>query len=328
MIAVLAFVVFYRYADADLATLSAVRRMPFDAFKGSVVWITGASSGIGEALAYELAGRQATLILSARRMDRLLAVAQRCGELGAADAYALRLDVEAFSSHAPAVASVLARYGRIDVLVNNAGRSQRALVESTPIAVDQAMLSLNVIGPLSLTKAVLPAMLAAGRGTIANTASVAGKVGAPISASYSCSKFALIGWSDALRSEVGSRGIHVVNVCPGPVASHITENAFSDDASGKALGSAPDDGSFRMSAERCALLMAAAIHARLPESWIAPQPILLFTYIGQYLPSVLMQLSHIVGARRVAAFKAGINGYSSMRNPFAIFSGLFFKKKA
>jgi len=321
--AVLCFAVWYRFADADLAAVSAARALPWDAFAGQVVWITGASSGIGEALAYELAGRQAKLVLSARRMDRLLAVAQRCGELGAQDAYALRLDMEALSSHAPAMASVLARFGRLDVLVNNAGRSQRGLVERTPVAVDQAMLALNVVGPLSLTKAALPAMLAAGRGTLVFTASTAGKLGAPCSATYSATKHALVGWADALRAEVGGRGLHVVNVCPGPVQSSIAENAFSDDPSGAPLGEPTEPDVSRLTAARCAQLMAAAIHARLPEVWLAPQPILLYMYISQFLPSLYLALSPIVGAKRVEAFLRGSKGYGSIQNPASFLAQLF-----
>ena len=327
VLAVLAFAAWYASgADADLACLRAARALPWDAFKGRVVWITGASSGIGEALAYELAGRGAALVLSARRRDRLLAVAQRCGELGAADAYALRLDVAALDSHAPAAASVLARFGRVDVLVNNAGRSQRGLVERTPASVDAAMLALNVGGPLSLTKAVLPAMLAAGRGTIVNTASTAGKLGAPCSATYSATKHALIGWADALRAEVGGRGLHVVNACPGPVQSSIAENAFCDDPSGAPLGEPTEADVVRMPAARCARLMAAAIHAKLPEVWLAPQPILLYMYIAQYLPSLYLALSPVVGAKRVEAFLRGSKGYGSIQNPASFLAALFRSK--
>ena len=322
------FAFWYLNCDADLAVLAAVRRMPHDAFAKKVVWITGASSGIGEALAYELAGRGAALVLSARRMDRLLAVAQKCGELGASDAYALRLDVEALASHAPAAAHVLARFGRVDFLVNNAGRSQRGLVENTPVAVDAAMIALNVVAPISLTKAVLPAMLAAGAGVVCNTVSVSGKLGAPCSATYSATKHALLGWADALRAEVGSRGLHVVNVCPGPVQSEIAENAFCDDASGKPLGEPTEPDVHRLPAARCALLMAGAMHARLPEVWLSPQPILLFVYIAQYLPAFYHAISPVVGARRVEAFRRGSKGYGSVQSPAAMLRAWLFKKAA
>jgi dehydrogenase/reductase SDR family protein 7 len=328
LVAVVLFAAWYMTVDADLSVLAAVRRMPHNAFEKKVVWVTGASSGIGEALAYELAGRGAALVLSARRMDRLLAVAQKCGELGAADAYALRLDVEALASHAPAAAHVLARFGRVGFLVNNAGRSQRGLIENTPVAVDAAMIALNVVAPISLTKAVLPAMLAAGAGAVVNTVSVSGKLGAPCSATYSATKHALLGWADALRAEVGSRGLHVVNVCPGPVQSEIAENAFCEDASGKPLGEPTEPDVHRLPAARCALLMAGAMHARLPEVWLAPQPILLFTYIAQFLPSFYHAISPVVGARRVAAFRNGSKGYGSIQSPVSMLRSWLFSKSA
>ena len=328
LVAVVLFALWYMTVDADLSVLAAARRMPHNAFEKKVVWITGASSGIGEALAYELAGRGAALVLSARRMDRLLAVAQKCGELGAADAYALRLDVEALASHAPAAAHVLARFGRVDFLVNNAGRSQRGLIENTPVAVDAAMFALNVVAPISLTKAVLPAMLAAGAGAVVNTVSVSGKLGAPCSATYSATKHALLGWADALRAEVGSRGLHVVNVCPGPVQSEIAENAFCEDASGKPLGEPTEPDVPRLPAARCALLMAGAMHARLPEVWLAPQPILLFTYIAQFMPSFYHALAPVVGARRVAAFRNGSKGYGSIQSPVSMLRSWLLSKSA
>ena len=322
----LALLLFCRCADADLRALRAARALPHDAFKGQVVLITGASSGIGEALALELAGRQATLVLAARRMDRLLALAERCGAAGAADAMALRLDMEAPDSFAGAVALVLRKYGRIDVLVNNAGRSQRALALDTPLAVDRELLALNTLAPMALAKAVLPAMLAAGRGTLVTTSSTAGKMGSPCSATYSASKHALQGFFDTLRMEVGARGIAVVNVCPGPVRSEITLHAFCETA-GKEFGQPTEDAVTRLSAERCARLMAGAIHARLPECWLAPQPILGFMYLAQYMPTLYHAMSPSVGARRVAAFVGGSKGYDSIQNPRALVWGWLSGRK-
>jgi short-subunit dehydrogenase len=192
-------------SDADAGTLRALHAMPADAFAGKVVLLVGASSGIGEALALALAARGATLILCARRVDRLVDVARRCMEAGAPDAVAQKLDVTDFDSHKATVDSLVRRFGRVDVLVNNAGASQRALASETPLSVDREMFTLNVFGVMNVTRAVLPHMLAAGRGHIVTTSSVAGKTGSPISASYAATKHALQGWFDSLRMEVRAR---------------------------------------------------------------------------------------------------------------------------
>jgi dehydrogenase/reductase SDR family protein 7 len=295
-------------SDADLSTLAALRGFPRrGAFSGKVVFITGASSGIGEALAYELARGGATLILAARRMEELHRVATRCLAEGAPGAEALRLDVTETGSLDAVVAAVLRKHGRIDMLFNNAGRSQRGLVEATPVAVDEELLKLNVVSVMALTKAVLRPALAAGAPLhIVNTTSVAGKLGSPISATYAASKHALQGFFDALRMETGFRGVRVNNCCPGPVESEITLHAITD-TPGKALGQR-EDKSKRMPAERCALLMAAAAHAGLEEAWMAPQPILFFVYVAQYWRGLYFALGTAMGKQRVTAFKAGNSG--------------------
>jgi dehydrogenase/reductase SDR family protein 7 len=318
--ALLALIMFWTVMDADVPAFFAARRVPHDAFKGKVVLITGASSGIGEALAYEFSNQQATVIVAARRMDKLMQVAERCRNHGSPEVYALRLDVEAFDSHKTAIDTLVRKYGHIDVLVNNAGRSQRALIEETALQVDEEMFRLNVLGPISITKAVLPAMLARGSGHIVNTSSVAGKVGSPCSASYSAAKHAIQGYFDTLRMECGTRGITVTNVCPGPVRSEITLHAFTDKP-GEKYGSPTEETLNRMSAERCAKLMVAATWAKLPEIWVSPQPILFFTYIGQYLPSLYHFLAPRIGAKRVNAFKQGVKGYDSITNLSALFGG-------
>lgn len=285
-----------------------------------MVWITGASSGIGEALAYELAKRGASLVLSARRVDKLMAVADKCHQLGSPDAEALKLDVVAFDSHKAIAQHVQRRFKKIDYLVNNAGRSQRALVESTELAVDKEMFELNVFGMMSVTKAVLPIMLQQeGGGVIVTTSSVAGKVGSPISATYSATKHAVQGFCDSLRMEVSKRNVRVVNVCPGPVQSEISLHAFTAVA-GQQHGDATEssDSTNRMPAEKCAAYMAAAMWAELPEVWIAPQPILLFTYIGQYWRWLYFKLGPVVGHKRVTAFKAGHSGYGAVQNLWSI----------
>ena len=300
-------------ADADLAALAALRRYPRrGAFAGQVVLITGGSSGIGEALAYEFARGGATVVVAARRMEELLRVTKRCVEEGAAGAEALQLDATAFARHEAVVAHVIRKHKKIDVLCNNAGRSQRGLVEKTPLAVDKEMFDLNVFGVMNFTRAVLAHALAPGAPPlrICNTSSVAGKVGSPVSASYAASKHALQGFFDSLRMELGWRGVSVTNCCPGPVQSDITLNSFTD-TPGKAFG-VKEDGSKRMTAERCALLMAAAVHGGLHEVWLSPQPILFFVYVAQYAPWLYYLLGPRMGRQRVEGWLRGTPGYNSL----------------
>lgn len=207
-VGVLVQLVRHAFADADFAALAAVRSYPRrGAFSGKVVFIVGASSGIGEALAYEFSRGGATVVVAARRLDQLERVAARCKEEGAAEAEAVQLDVTAFDSIEGVVVEVLRKHKRIDYLCNNAGRSQRGLVEKTPLAVDRDLFALNVFGVMSTTKAVLKHTLETqGALHICNTSSVAGKVGSPVSASYAASKHALQGWFDSLRMELGFRG--------------------------------------------------------------------------------------------------------------------------
>jgi dehydrogenase/reductase SDR family member 7 len=297
-------------------TVSALRKMPRSgAFEKKVCWITGASSGIGEALAYELSRQGATLCLSARRGDVLSRVAADCRKLGCLQVEVVPVDLSDYPSHKAVVDRVIAKFGRIDYLVNNAGRSQRGTVEDTDPAVERAVIELNVFGTLSLTKAALPHLLSqTGGGVIVNTSSMAGKIASPVSAAYSASKHALHGYFDSLRFELACRGVRVVNVCPGPVQSEISVNAFTETV-GKAHGdSEQSDGTVKMSATRCAALMAAAMHAELPEAWLAPQPLLLFLYIAQYLPGLYFRLGAKAGRQRVESFRAGRSGYSAVQN--------------
>jgi dehydrogenase/reductase SDR family protein 7 len=126
--------------------------------KGKVVWITGASSGIGEALAYAFARSGAKLVLSARRASELIRVKENC-KMNVDDVLVLPLDIEHTETFAPALQTVLNRFGTIDVLVNNAGISQRSLVKETPLAVDKRLMDVNYLGTVALTKTVLPTML-------------------------------------------------------------------------------------------------------------------------------------------------------------------------
>lgn len=161
-----------------------------------------------------------------------------------------------------------------------------------------------------------------------NTSSVAGKVGSPISATYSGTKHALHGFFDSLFFETANRGIRVTNVCPGPVQSEISLNAFTGEV-GKAHGDASEAGTKRMSTTRCAKLICAATWAELPEAWIAEQPILLFNYIGQYWKQLYFFLgTSKLGPMRVNAFEKGISGYGVFqKGPIGLIKSFFNRPK-
>ncbi|HEX5661501.1 MAG TPA: SDR family oxidoreductase [Polyangiales bacterium] len=201
-------------------------------FAGKVVWITGASSGIGEALAYELAGQGAQLVLSARRRERLEAVRARCAH--PEDHRVLAFDIADTASHAEQVARVLDEVGRIDVLINNAGVSQRALVKETALEVDRRLFEVDYFGPVSLIKLVLPQMLQQKSGSIVAVSSVAGLVATPYRSSYAAAKAALLAFHDALRAETAQDGIQVSVLCPGFVATEIAQAALVGDGSASA----------------------------------------------------------------------------------------------
>jgi len=193
------------------------------------VWITGASSGIGEALAVVFHNAGARLILSARREDELKRVQALCG--GEPGTRILPLDMSR-SEDLPARARAgLAIFGGIDILALNAGISQRALTRDTSDDVYRQLMEVNFFGPETLTRAVLPSMLEAGSGHLVVISSIAGKFGVPLRSGYSASKFALYGFYEALRAEEGGNGIRVTMVCPGFIRTRISLSALKGDGS-------------------------------------------------------------------------------------------------
>lgn len=198
-------------------------------YQDKVVWITGASSGIGEALAYEFARQGARLVLSARRTDALEAVRKQCAN--PQQHLVLPLDMSDSAALPAAVQQVLATLGRIDVLINNAGISQRSLVQDTALAVDRRIMEVDFFGPVALTKAVLPQMLAQRSGQLVAVSSVVGLVATPYRSAYAAAKHAIIGFYDALRAEVFAAGIGVSVILPGYVRSNVSLSALTGDGS-------------------------------------------------------------------------------------------------
>ena len=289
-------------ADADFTTIAAsLVGVPPSSYKGKVVWITGASSGIGEALAYELAAVNATLVLSARREDKLRAVLKRCLQIGAGIASTVQvIDVrDSVADMKNVVDQTVANMGgTLDVLVLNAGATQRGLAADTQLSKVRDLFELNFFAAIEHARAAVPHMSTDGQ--IVVTSSFTGKIGTPVSTAYSATKHALQGYFGGLRAELPP-GVAITMVCPGPVQSEIAEAAgIKESAENK------------MPTGRAASLMMAAMWHRLYESWISPHPPLLFLYVGQYLPGLTTFLSERgPGRSRVAAFKAGVDVYSS-----------------
>ena len=198
-------------------------------YKNKVVWITGASSGIGEHLAYSFAEQGAKLILSSRNKKELQRVKNNCPK--DTDVLILPLDVSKFSSAEPAVKKVIDRFGFINILVNNAGISQRELAIDTKLAVDQRIMNVNYIGVVALTKAVLPHFMHQQFGHFVVISSVLGKMSVPHRSAYAASKHALHGFFDALRAELSLKNIKVTIICPGYVHTNIMINALKGDGS-------------------------------------------------------------------------------------------------
>ncbi|XP_003794470.1 dehydrogenase/reductase SDR family member 7 [Otolemur garnettii] len=306
-------------ADGDLTLLWAEwqGRRPEWELTDMVVWVTGASSGIGEELAYQLSKLGVSLVLSARRVSELERVKRRClenGNLKGKDILVLPLDLTDRSSHEVATKAVLQEFGKIDILVNNGGRSQRSLCVDTSLDVYKELIELNYLGTVSLTKCVLPHMIERKQGKIVTVNSFMGFMSAPLSSGYCASKHALRGFFNGLGTELYATcpGITVSNICPGPVQSDIVKNALTEEVT-KSVGSSGDQ-SHKMATSRCARLMLVSMANDLKEVWIAEQPFLLMAYLWQYMPTCASWITSKLGKKRIENFKSGVDADSYFKN--------------
>lgn len=197
--------------------------------KGKRVWITGGSSGLGEALAYAFADEGANLILSSRKIAELERVKANCNSK--VDVHVEVLDMMKHEQIPETAERLLAKFGTIDVLVNNAGISQRGLVKDTLLDVDKRIMDINYFGVVALTKALLPCMIDQKSGHIIAMSSLVGKFGSPLRSTYAASKHALHGFFDSLRAEVVNDNIKVTLICPGYIHTNISKNAVTADGS-------------------------------------------------------------------------------------------------
>lgn len=197
-------------------------------FENKVVWITGASSGLGEALATEFAKEKTKLVLSARRDAELQRVKKDCEKyIPEKDIFILPLDVAALPQVNAEVDKITEKFGRIDILVNNAGVAQRSFAGNTSTDVERKIMEVNYFGVTILTKSVLQVMRKQQNGNIVAISSVMGKLGFPGRSSYSASKHALHGYFESLRIEELRNNINVHMICPGYIKTNVSKNAIT-----------------------------------------------------------------------------------------------------
>lgn len=196
-----------------------------ESLEGKVVWITGASSGIGKALAAECALQGAQVVLSARRLDELEKV--RISLLNPDHHISVAMDITDEAQVRHAYEQVLEEKGRIDWLINNAGLSQRALIADTSMQTERAIMEIDYFSQVFLTKLDLPTFLAQKSGRIAYISSVAGLLGTQYRASYSAAKAAIHMWANSLRAEVAQDGVNVSVIFPGFVKTNVSFNALN-----------------------------------------------------------------------------------------------------
>jgi short-subunit dehydrogenase len=258
-----------------------------------VVVITGASSGIGKALAYEMAARGANLVLGARQFVTLCEITQDIQTRFNTKALAVQCDVSVEEDCATLIKQTLFTFGKIDVLVNNAGISMRALFKDLDLQVIKKLMDVNFWGTVYCTKYALPEILKS-QGSVVGVSSIAGYKGLPGRTGYSASKFAMNGFLDALRVENLKTGVHVLTACPGFTASNIRNTALNKDAKQQGESSLEEDK--MMTAEHVAKLLANAIENRSRTLILTSQGKLTVT-LSKLFPAWLDKLVYNVFAK-------------------------------
>ncbi|MEC5209850.1 dehydrogenase/reductase SDR family protein 7B [Psychrobacter sp. PL15] len=205
-------------------------------YKNLTIWITGASSGIGEALAVELAGRGARIILSGRNSEKLEAVKKRCKQ--SKKHIVIPFDISDVDQTKQAYYSAKEQATHIDWLINNAGVSQRSLIMETTEEVERQLMEIDYFAQTRLTRLVLPDMIAQGQGKVVMVSSIAGLIGTQYRGGYGAAKAAIHMWADSLRAELHHQGIEVANIFPGFIQTNVSINALTGD--GTAQGTMDD----------------------------------------------------------------------------------------
>ncbi|WP_397444679.1 SDR family oxidoreductase [Polaribacter sp. R77954] len=251
-------------------------------FSDKIIWITGASSGIGKALAIELSNQNAKLILSSRNSKDLELVKNSCKNSD--NVTIITLDLEDYNHFNTKVDEAISAFGKVDILVNNAGISQRSFAKDTHITVDKRIMDINFLGTIALTKAMLPHFIEHKSGHFVTTTSIVGKIGTPLRSSYAASKHALHGFFDSLRAEIYEYNIAVTLVCPGFVNTNISKNALTGDGTPQQkMDAATNNG---IQPERFSKMMIKAIQQKKEEVYISGAKEKLGVYVKRFFPKI------------------------------------------
>lgn len=254
-------------------------------FENKIVWITGASSGIGEEMARQAADKGAKVVLSARNFDALEKI--RSSLKDPEKHLCLILDLEHSENFKELSEQVIEKYGRIDILINNGGLSQRSKVAETSIETDRRIMEINYFGNIALTKAVLPYMIKQKRGHFVVISSISGKFGFFLRSSYSASKHALHGFYESLLLEEELHGINVTIACPGKINTNISVNALNGE--GGAHGIMDHNQATGMSAEECVRQLFVAVSKNKKEVLIGNKEIMAVK-IKRFFPSLFWRI--------------------------------------
>ena len=253
-------------------------------FNEKTIWVTGASSGIGEAVVYELLARGATVIASSSSEDRLNTVKQKSGS---EKCHVIVLDLLNQGAIPDVVSQLYRKFQRIDILIHVAGVSQRSTFMDIELEVFRKIMEVNFFGAVALTKAVLPYMIGQGGGQLAAVTSIVGEFGFPLRTAYSASKHAMHGFFESIQTEYKKENIFVSLLVPGRIRTHISEHALTAD--GRPWGKMDAGQTAGMPVNKAARKIVRSIAHRRKKVFIAGRELIL-VYIKKFLPCLFWRL--------------------------------------
>ena len=260
-----------------------------------VIWVTGASSGIGEALTYALSKKKCKLILSSRRKEELERVKGNCLPSAQPDIRILPLDLSHAETLKLSAQAAIQFFGHVDILINNGGIAQRSLAKDTILEVDRQVMEVDYFGTIALTKYLLPHFLSRKSGHYVTISSVMGKFGTPYRSGYAAAKHALQGFFDSLRAEVWRDKIYVTLICPGWIRTNVTLNALKGDGSKlNEMDKTTDNG---LSPEFCAKKIIRAIEKRKEEVYIGGSKEVYAVRLKRWFPGLFSKIVRRVKVR-------------------------------